>query len=192
MSGQTSPADFEEFYPVGCDALAWIADYLRTIRTRSVLRLLRRGISWLSFRRAHQRMARGCRASMKISSTLWTSTQRTAITRGTSAILVPRPLLQRFLPTYLPPASTQTLCSGGLGLQQQRSKSASQNGFGSGWACPTRGAESPTRVVPLVRCMRWRQRVTESCRRLRNRAVPCALGPDVRFASRRHRKWVQS
>jgi aromatic-L-amino-acid/L-tryptophan decarboxylase len=37
MSGQTSPADFEEFYPVGCDALAWIADYLRTIRTRSVL-----------------------------------------------------------------------------------------------------------------------------------------------------------
>lgn len=37
MSGKTSPADLEDFYLVGCGALAWIANYLRTIRTRDVL-----------------------------------------------------------------------------------------------------------------------------------------------------------
>lgn len=37
MIGQTSAADFEDFYQVGCDALAWIAEYQRTIRGRNVL-----------------------------------------------------------------------------------------------------------------------------------------------------------
>jgi hypothetical protein len=37
MKGKPSPADLEDFYLVGCDALARIAIYLRTIRTRDVL-----------------------------------------------------------------------------------------------------------------------------------------------------------
>jgi aromatic-L-amino-acid/L-tryptophan decarboxylase len=37
MIEQTSAADLEDFYTVGCDALAWIAEYQRTIRARNVL-----------------------------------------------------------------------------------------------------------------------------------------------------------
>lgn len=37
MTEQASPGGFEDFCLVGQDALAWIAEYLRTIRTRSVL-----------------------------------------------------------------------------------------------------------------------------------------------------------
>src|SRR5437868_5231004 len=37
VNGQPSAAEPDDFYVVGCDALSWIAEYLRTVRRRNVL-----------------------------------------------------------------------------------------------------------------------------------------------------------
>lgn len=109
MSEQISAAELEDFCVVGGDALAWVAEYLGTIRKRRVLPPTAPGDLLAVLPRNAPEQGESLRSIFEDFTRSPITTQPIAITRGTSVTSARRQPPQRSLAICLPPASNANL-----------------------------------------------------------------------------------